>query len=115
LERVRSKWFVVMTILSPLLMVGMIMIPALLGSQGSEGARVVIVDRSKDDLGKSMSMQLALHGKWNTSVAEPGADEKALRRRIENNEINGYVVIPPDALDGGEIQYNGDNASNESV
>lgn len=115
IERVRSKWFVVMTILSPILMIGMIMVPALLGSQGSEGARVVIVDRSKDALGTAMSMQLALHGKWNTSVAEPGTDETALRRRIENNEINGFVVIPPDALDGGEIRYSGDNASNQNV
>ena len=46
LERVRSKWFVVMTVLWPLLMVGMIVAPALLGGQGTDGAKVVLVDRT---------------------------------------------------------------------
>jgi ABC-2 type transport system permease protein len=114
-ERVKSKWFVIMTLLWPVLMVGMIVIPALLGGQGTEGAKVHIVDRSGADVGASMSIKMALLQKWNTTVVAPETDERGLRKKIQSGDLNGYVVIPADALDGGEIVYNGDNASNQSV
>jgi ABC-2 type transport system permease protein len=114
-ERVHSRWFLVMTILWPLLMLGMIVVPALLGGQGTAGAKVAIVDKSSADVGTSMSIQLFAFLKWNTNVVEPDTDVKDLRKKIQTGELNGYVVIPADALDGGEIVYNGDNASNQTV
>jgi ABC-2 type transport system permease protein len=114
-ERVHSRWFLVMTILWPLLMLGMIVVPALLGGQGTAGAKVAIVDKSSADVGTSMSIQLFAFLKWNTNVIEPDTDVKDLRKKIQTGELNGYVVIPADALDGGEIVYNGDNASNQTV
>lgn len=114
-ERVHSRWFLVMTILWPVLMLGMIVVPALLGGQGTAGAKVAIVDKSGADVGTSMSIQLALLQKWNTNVIEPETDVKELRKKIQTGALNGYVVIPADALDGGEIVYSGDNASNQSV
>jgi ABC-2 type transport system permease protein len=113
-ERVRSKWFIVMTILWPILMVGMIVVPALIGGRGTAGAKVVIIDKT-GELAPAMSMQLGLLLEWKPEIAAPDVDEKALRARIKNNDINGYVVIPKDALDGGEIVYSGDNASNQTV
>jgi ABC-2 type transport system permease protein len=114
-ERIRSKWFVVMTLLWPILMVGMIVIPALLGNQGSEGAKVAIVDRSGVETGKAMQLGLAFWLKWNTNIVPPDTDEKDLRKQIREGTLNGYVVIPRDALEGGEIIYAGDNASNQTV
>lgn len=113
-ERVHSKWFVVMTVLWPLLMVGMIVVPAMLGGQGTAGAKVDIIDQS-GELADSMTFQLGLVLKWQSKVLAPDADEKAERAKIRKGEINGYVIIPKDALDGGEIVYNGDNASNQTV
>jgi len=113
-ERVRSKWFVVMTVLWPILMVGMIVVPALIGGQGTEGAKVVLVDKS-GKFGQSLGLQLGLAAKWTIETAPDTTDERALRKRIQDNEINGYIVIPKDALDGGEIVYSGDNASNQTV
>jgi ABC-2 type transport system permease protein len=113
-ERVRSKWFIVMTMLWPILMVGMIIVPAVIGGQGTDGAKVSIVDKS-GELGPSMSFQLGVLLKWNPTVVAADSDEKQLRAKIKSNEINGYVVIPKDALDGGEIIYQGDNASNQTV
>jgi ABC-2 type transport system permease protein len=113
-ERVSSKWFVVMTILWPILMVGLIVIPPLL-ARGTQGAKVIVIDKTNGELSESMNLQLGLLLKWNTTVGSPDTDEKSLRDKIKSNEINGYVVIPADALDGGEIVYSGDNASNQSV
>jgi ABC-2 type transport system permease protein len=113
-ERVRSKWFIVMTILWPILMVGMLVIPALIGGQGTEGAKVVIVDQT-GELAKPMAYHLGVLLKWNTSDVPPDTDVKQLRAKIKSNQINGYVLIPKDAIDGGEIVYSGDNASNQTV
>lgn len=113
-ERVRSKWFIAMTVLWPVLMVGAMVVPALLGGQGTEGAKVTIVDRS-GVLAQSMSLQLAATQKWQIDSAPPETDEKELRKRIKDGQIDGYVMIPSDALDGGEIIYSGNNASNQTV
>ncbi len=116
-ERVRSKWFLVMTLLWPLLMVGMIVVPAMLGGQGTDGAKVAIIDRTdaKVDAGAAMKFQLGFLLKWDANIVPPDSDEKALRSKIKTGELNGVVVIPKDALDGGEIIYSGDNASNQTV
>jgi len=114
MERVRTKWFLVMTLLWPVLMVGMLVVPALIGGQSTAGAKVVIVDQT-GELAKPMALNLATYLKWDTSEAPPDTDVKALRARIKSNQINGYVLIPKDAVDGGEIVYTGDNASNQTV
>ncbi len=118
LERVRSKWFVVMTILGPLLIVGSIVIPAMIGSPTTAGAKVQIVDKG-GELGPKFANQLALPPplglQWTTTIVPADTDEDTLRGRIKREEISGFVVIPKDALDGGTIVYSGSNASNQSV
>lgn len=114
LERVKSKWFIVMTVIWPVLMVAMMVIPALLGGQGTEGAKVQIVDKS-GVVGPQLAFNVGWLMKWDAKLVSPDTDEKELNRLIRKHEINGYVWIPKDALDGGEIVYNGDNASNQTV
>jgi len=46
LERVRSRWFAITTLIGPIGMIAMIVIPALIASSSTEGTRVEIVDRS---------------------------------------------------------------------
>lgn len=113
IERVRSKWFIIMTLLWPVLMVGAIVVPAILGGKGTEGAKVEIIDHS-GKLGEPAKLALGLYLKWDATIV-PDTDEKILRHRIETNEINGFLTIPEDALDGGTIRYDGDNASNQTV
>lgn len=114
-ERVRSKWFLVMTLLWPLLMVGMIVVPALLGGQGTAGAKVSIVDHTKSDFGEQLQYNLGVALGWNAKIIAPEANEKDLRKQIKSGTINGYIIVPEDALEGGEIIYTGDNASNQTV
>jgi ABC-2 type transport system permease protein len=113
-ERVHSKWFLVMTILWPILMAGMLVVPALIGGQSTEGAKVVIIDQS-GELANKMAFNVNFWLKWKTTDAPADTDLKSLRDKIKTNELNGYVVIPKDAIDGGEIIYTGDNASNQTV
>jgi ABC-2 type transport system permease protein len=52
---------------------------------------------------------------WDTSTVPTTTTEDELRERLRTHVISGYMIIPKDALDGGEIVYSGDNASNQTV
>jgi ABC-2 type transport system permease protein len=114
LERVRTKWFLVMTILWPVFMVGTIVIPALLASRGSE-ARIEVVDKS-GKLGQPLVEMLALPPlAWHVTLAPANTATEDLRARIRDKQINGFLVVPEDVLASGEPTYYGDNASNQVV
>jgi ABC-2 type transport system permease protein len=123
LERVRSKWFVVMTIVGPIGMIAMIVIPALIARSSTEGTKVDIIDRS-GVLVAPLETALGPNGeKWRVTKVTPEAPgpadgagpEPAEEAKIRRNEINGYISIAANALEGGPIRYRGDNASSQAV
>lgn len=113
LERVRSKWFVVMTLLGPVFMVAMVVIPAVIASRGASGTRVDIVDRN-GALAVPITQALTAIA-WKPTVVSPQATIAEEQARIRSNTINGFILIDKNALDGGEIVYRGDNASSQAV
>ena len=115
LERVRSKWFVVMTVVGPILLVGLIVVPALLAGSGGRNAKVAIVDET-GKVGARLS-QLLSEGsaEWHVDLVPPETTDEALRARIRAHDLNGFVRIPKDGLDTGTISYSGDNATNQFV
>ena len=115
LERVRTKWFVAMTILGPILMVGLILIPALLAGRGSEGAKVEIIDQT-GKLGPALVTAFKADDQhWNATVVDPSTTDDHELARLRSKAINGFIRIPPDGLGKGEITYRGDNATNQAV
>lgn len=113
LERVRSKWFVVMTLLGPLFMVALVVIPTLIAVRGATGARVEIVDRS-GTIGAPLAEALTAVG-WTAAVVPADTPDEVELARIRADDINGFLVIPADALERGRILYRGDNASSQAV
>jgi ABC-2 type transport system permease protein len=115
LERVRTKWFVAMTILGPILMVGLILIPALLAGRGSEGAKVEIIDQT-GKLGPPLAAAFkADEQHWKATVIDPSTTDDHELERLRGKQINGFIRIPADGLGKGEITYRGDNATNQTV
>jgi ABC-2 type transport system permease protein len=116
LERVRSKWFVIVTLLGPLLMIGMMVIPALIAIHGGSGAKIAIAD---DDgvLAKPLHDELAGSSYDFIVTIEPkGTTDAQLLDQITDREINGFVRVPADALTAlPSASYRGDNASNQAV
>ncbi|MEO8702852.1 MAG: ABC transporter permease [Kofleriaceae bacterium] len=113
MERVRSKWFVVMTLIGPIGMIAMIVVPALIASSSTAGTRVEIIDKS-GTLGPSLVAKLTEIG-WNARVVPPETPDAVELEHIRDKTINGFIVVAPDALDSGEIVYSGDNASSQGV
>ncbi len=113
LERVKSKWFVVMTLLGPVFMVALVVIPALIASRGASGARVEIVDHT-NLVGPPLKAELDRQD-WKVVLVDPETTDHIELDRIRRNKINGFLVVPKDALDGGQVVYRGDNASSQVV
>ena len=117
-ERVKSKWFAAITLLAPLGMVALVVVPALLLSSGA-GAKVDIVDRSVVGTEHGVlaaPLEAALKAiEWHPVIVAPESTEAGEMARIRDKQINGFITIPADGLDGGQILYRGDNGSSQIV
>jgi ABC-2 type transport system permease protein len=115
LERVRTVWFVVVTLLGPVGMVAMIVLPALLGGSDKD-VRMQVVDHT-GRVTAPVAAKLALAG-WRIEDVPVDTPVATLLARVEAEEIDGFLTVPADAidaLDGSAIVYQGDNATNQGV
>src|SRR5260221_471441 len=115
IERVRTKWFVAMTILGPVLMIALIVIPVLLAGKGTHGAKIEIVDET-GVLGDALVKKFADDSQhWNATLVPATTPDKELLDHIKHKKISGFLRVPNDALAHGKIVYRGDNATNQMV
>jgi len=112
LERVQSKWFLAMTLVMPIAIVGMIVVIALLTASG-EGAKVDIIDRT-GVLAQPLSQSLTAL-KWKPAIAAPDTQDQVEMDRIRTKQITGFLTVPANGLDGGKIAYRGENGSSQVV
>lgn len=112
LERVKSKWYTAMTLLGPVFMIALIVVPALIAMKTGKGARVEVIDHSGSLGAHVIEAGAALD--WKISAVPPTTTDEVELKRIKDDEINGFLVIPTDALVGGEILYRGDNAAGQT-
>lgn len=117
LERVRNKWFAIVTILGPIGMVAAIVLPAYLSVRSvEEGFHVQVVDRSERNVAEMMNIDLDARGiTFKLEPVPPETEESVLESRIRDEKIDGYLVFPKDVLMGGTVIYRGDNATNMLV
>ncbi len=126
LTRVRSKGFIIGTILSPLVMSSFILIPVLLGrSGGPANYQIAVLDQS-GDISLFESLQNALeptrprHPLYHltreeiNSQEELDARQQELSQRVADKQLDGYLVLPPDALWQDQIKFFAKNATSFS-
>jgi ABC-2 type transport system permease protein len=122
LERVRSRWFVVATILGPVLMAFMMFLPSLMQAreQGGPVARVRILDASPDSTGGAIAAALSggIAGDASRAQWEPVASSEALveaearaTRDVLTGAIAGYLVLAPDVAEKRVVRYAGRNTT----
>ena len=118
-ERVRTKGFVIGTILGPLLMGGMMVVPLLAMRSGSKPLKVAVLDRT-GTLRPAVEDALRaarFDGKVRFDVqpgdeSAPGAREAGLKKAVLEGKIDGYLELPDDAVAKGTASYFGRNVSN---
>jgi len=121
LERVRSKWFIIVTILGPVLLGVIMILPIALAVKTKTSGRlsdVVIVDATGTDLGTSVARALtslsptapAPRVRQITAEQIPREEERATRE-VMGRESLGYLVLDANTLAGKEMRYAGRNAT----
>jgi ABC-2 type transport system permease protein len=117
-ERVRTRAFVIGTILFPLFMIAILLLPTVRGGSGTRS--IVVVDESPQPIGTLFVTALtrsASNGltssrsrgalEYRVEVLEGPLDSlrAGLVGRIEAKEIDGYVALPRTIADSGVVQY----------
>jgi ABC-2 type transport system permease protein len=131
LERVRTRWFVIMTLLVPAVIAGFVMLTAYIGSRGNASAAVrhiTIINATGTDLGQRVSDALIADTTLgpvaddsirprvlNISAADLAATEQTVAAEVQiPNHIVGYLVLSDSTIAGKSVRYAGRNASSLS-
>ncbi len=113
LERVRSKWFVIVTLLGPLMMIGIIVVPAVLAGKGADNVKLAVVDHGSG-LGDTLVTAFNKGG-WTATLAPADTPDKTLLAQVHDKAINGFLDVSATATTGGKVVYSGDNATSAPV
>ena len=128
-ERVRTKAFVISTVLLPVFMVAVMLVPMLLMSGGDRTSRVAVVDASSTGLGQSVSHALESEklgkgadakARYTLQVFPATSDDLAKVRDgliaetgfsddKRTDGWNGVLVLTDDTLASGKLAYYGGN------
>ncbi|MEO6799629.1 MAG: ABC transporter permease [Rhodanobacter sp.] len=128
-ERVRTKAFVISTVLLPVFMVAMVLLPALMMSGGDRASRIALVDASTTGLGQSVSHALeseklgsgpGAKARYTAQVFPATRDDLARTRddliaktgfssKKVQDGWNGVLVLTDDTLSTGKASYYGGN------
>lgn len=121
LERVRSKWFVLTTILGPVFMGLVTVLPIAIAAKTKSSQQlsdVVIIDATSTDLGARVSKALtsttpnAPVPRVRVVKAEevPAEEQRATQEVIANRAL-GYLVLDANTTAGKDLRYVGRNAT----
>ena len=130
LERVRSRWFVMMTLFVPVFITAVFLIPAWVTARSAAGTasrNIAIIDATGTGLGRRVANLLTgdttgarttkagsapqPQVREVTAAALPAAEDSATREVMRSNGLVGYLVLDDSTLATRRIRYAGRNAS----
>ena len=110
-ERVRTKGFWIGTLLFPVFMTALVLVPALLARGGGE-QNIAVVDYTSDTFGAQVTT--ILDGtKQFTAIRVAGGQgvEDSLALEVAARRLDGFVILPAMITDSGRAEYRGSNVS----
>jgi len=115
-ERVRSKWFLIGTILGPVFMGAAVVLPVVLAERGGGDRTVVVLDATTEGFGERVTAVLDQAPRMNaTRQAVPleQIEETAtgLARDVGSTPLDGILLLTDNAVEGGRAEYRGANVT----
>jgi ABC-2 type transport system permease protein len=119
IERVRSKWFLVSTILGPLFMIGVTVLPGLLMSRSGKVNHIVLVDEGAGAFAERLKTQLEASSRYTVNLIRSSADRSdalrdSLTDAIRSEAIDGFLTVSSATVEAGVAEYRGRNVSSLS-
>jgi len=121
LSKVRTRAFVAGTILIPIFMGGLMVLPAVFVNMKIEKpSRIAVVDGTGallEPMQRALTDTTETGERIYTLVAEPDAGRppeelvRELGARVASGELGGFFLVPADALDGGKVAFYAENVS----
>jgi ABC-2 type transport system permease protein len=123
LERIRSKAFIIMTLLMPVFMAGTILVPTMLSDMKSGVTRHIVLVANNPEIAEAIKQQLAappppaeetdeIKGKSSTprySIAidttTTEAERDNLRRQVSDGKIDGFLWLADSGLASRKVVY----------
>jgi len=120
LQIVRTKGFIIGTVLGPIAMAALIFIPMLIAmSSGGEKKTIAVIDAAGEifaDLDQKLDDRMGDGSRrYALTAVPPGRDvagqRAALRRKVLAKKISAYIFVSADILAGGAAEYAALNVS----
>ena len=111
LERVRTKSFVISTILLPLFMAGMVILPTKLVMLKNDHVKHIALVSNNADVAKSVASQLTDGTRFGTKytvdiISDTSEDERAkLRDQVSSGQLDGFIWLSDDAIASRDVTY----------
>ena len=102
LQRVRSKWFIMVTLLAPIIMIAMIVIPTFIAARSDRSDRDLLIVDGSGVLYERLASDFEASGyivaeePWTVDVVTD------LRQQASDGEIGGFLVLDDLTLETGE-------------
>jgi ABC-2 type transport system permease protein len=120
LERVRSKAFIIGTILGPILMGALMVLPVLITGSGGKLLRVAVLDESgvlQSQVEEALrEARRNDEPRFDVQPAGEGTVEAratALKKAVVDGELDGFLLLPEDAVGASAASYYGRTVSNQ--
>lgn len=112
-ERVRTRWFWIGTILGPLLMAGLIGLQILLAGRRAGERHIAVVDATTTSFGQHLTTQLgAAIVRFHLARVPAGpAVLDSLLGEVVAKRLDGFLLIGDSTLEFGTAEYRGTNVS----
>lgn len=116
LERLRSKAFLIGTLLGPVILGALMVVPSLVMSrQRGKPLRVAVLDASGSlsaDVERALASRRDEAGRPRFEVREGEASREQLEADVKEGRLDGFLYLPQDALERSLAVYYGQNVSN---
>jgi ABC-2 type transport system permease protein len=119
LARVRTRAFLIATLLGPVFMSALMIIPLFAVRAGGKPLRVAVLDASGDlqaEVEAALrTARLADRPRFDVQLRGGGtveAREAALKKSVVEGRLDGYLLLPPDAVASAKASYFGRTVSN---
>src|SRR4030081_2700280 len=120
LERVRSKWFLVGTLLGPVFFAMITVVPILISAKtkpSTDLANVTIIDATSSGMGERVASALLQRytespppDARSVNAAWVPREETRASLSVQNKETRGYLVLDSNTVAGTSARYAGRNA-----
>jgi len=109
IERVKTKGFIIATIAMPVLMIGLIGLSAFLSIQAERADRDLALVDLTGQLGESVAAGMQAVG-YDIELVDRDVDLQEMDRRVNEDEIEAYVLLDDLTLQEGTFAYRGKEA-----